>query len=266
MDARELYTAGDLEGAIAAITEVVKKKPADTTARGFLCELLCIAGELERADKQLEIVTNQSAEVAVGVSLVRQLVRAETLRAEFHRDGRVPGFLGEPTEELSLRIEASVHLRAGEGPEAADALGRAEELRPHPTGTMGGSSFDDFRDLDDLTAGVLEVLTSTGKYYWIPWHRVRSLSPRKPERPIDLHWLPVELDVADGPDGVVYLPAIYPGDDGGALRLGRETDWRRGAGDTVFGRGLRTFLVGDDDRTILQLERLEFTPVHGEGR
>lgn len=260
MDARERYAAGDLSGAIEAMVADVKKHPSDTVMRGFLCELLCIAGELERADKQLEVVTAQSVEAAVGVTLTRQLIRAETARREFHRDGRVPSFLGEPTEELEARMQAAVHLRAGQGAEAAAALARAEELRPKPGGTMGGESFDDFRDLDDLSAGLIEVLTSTGKYFWVPLSAVRSFAPRKPERPIDLCWLPVELDVAGGPDGVVYLPTTYPprDDDDDAARLGRITNWVAGEGDTMFGRGLRTYLVGDEDKTILELGAIEF--------
>ena len=31
-----------------------------------------------------------------------------------------------------------------------------------------GTAFDDLRDVDDLLAGSIEVLTTTGKYYWIP--------------------------------------------------------------------------------------------------
>ena len=33
---------------IAAATDEVRQRPTDLSARGFLCELLCFAGELER--------------------------------------------------------------------------------------------------------------------------------------------------------------------------------------------------------------------------
>ncbi|MEI7815483.1 MAG: type VI secretion system accessory protein TagJ, partial [Coriobacteriia bacterium] len=73
------------------------------------------------------------------------------------------------------------------------------------------------------------VLTSTGKYYWIPLEAVELAEFRPPERPRDLLWRPTHMVVTDGPDGEVFLPTIYPltfanGDD--QLRLGRGTDWR----------------------------------------
>ena len=47
-------------------------------------------------------------------------------------------------------------------------------------------SFADFRDLDDNTAEVLEVLTQNGKYYWIEMRRVQAIEFTVPERPLDL--------------------------------------------------------------------------------
>ena len=73
---------------------------------------------------------------------------------------------------IELHLEASICLREGDQAKAAQLLAEAEESRPHPTGTCDGKPFDDLRDLDDLVAPVFEVLTSTGKYYWIPMERV----------------------------------------------------------------------------------------------
>jgi type VI secretion system protein ImpE len=47
--ANDLFREGRLEAAIAQQTEEVKNKPADVTARIFLFELLCFAGNYERA-------------------------------------------------------------------------------------------------------------------------------------------------------------------------------------------------------------------------
>ena len=90
--------------------------------------------------------------------------------------------------------------------------------------------FYDFRDVDDLYAGFFEILTTTGKYFWIPTERVASLEFHPPRRPRDLAWRRATISVTDGPDGEVYLPAIYDcaepdlADD---LRLGQATDWSR---------------------------------------
>ena len=47
--ARDLYTAGKLAEAIEAATAEVRSRPTDHSARGFLAELLCLSGDIERA-------------------------------------------------------------------------------------------------------------------------------------------------------------------------------------------------------------------------
>ena len=84
-----------------------------------------------------------------------------------------------------------------------------------------------------MTASFFEVLTSTGKYFWIPLERVELVEFRPPERPRDLLWRPVHMIVRGGPDGEVYLPVLYAGSAADAddqIRLGRTTEWRGDAG------------------------------------
>ncbi len=264
MTARESYEAGRLGDAVAAALAEVKQAPADTGRRAFLAELSCFAGDLERADRQLDLISDVEPQVAVGVSLFRQLVRAEQARQQLFAEGRVPELLGQPGPVLTLHLEASVRLRDGDAAGAAELLRQAEEQRPKVKGTCDGRPFDDFRDLDDLTAPVFEVLTSTGKYYWVPVERVESVEFRTPQRARDLLWRRARMIVRDGPDGEVFLPTLYAGtaqeaDDG--LRLGRATDWRGGGDGPVRGRGLRTYLVGEETPSILEIKELTF----GEG-
>ena len=79
------------------------------------------------------------------------------------------------------------------------------------TGTCDDQPFDDLRDLDELTASFFEVLTSTGKYFWIPLERVDTVEFRAWERPRDLLWRRAHMVVRGGPDGEVYLPVLYAG-------------------------------------------------------
>ena len=124
----------------------------------------------------------------------------------------------------------------------------------------GDVAFDDLRDVDDLLAGTFEVLTSTGKYFWIPTERVISAEFHPPKRPRDLIYRRVSMTVSDGPDGDVYIPAIYTGvdDTSEMLRLGRETDWQQAEGGPVRGVGQRVFLVGEEDVAIMELGALRF--------
>ena len=261
MKASELYASGKLEEAITAMNDEVRSRPSDVDARGFLIELLCIAGRAERADVHLETVARLDPKATLGVALIRHLIRAEQWRQQFHTEGRLPEFLTEPSDDLQLHLRASILLREGDGVEAARLLDEAEEKRPRIRGSSGGATFDDFRDLDDLTASFLEVLTSNGKYYWIPLERIVRIELHKPARPRDVIWRRASMSVRDGPDGEIYLPSIYApagADLEPAERLGRASDWTGGDGAPVRGRGLRTFLVGDEARTILELDEIEF--------
>ncbi len=268
--AREHFEAGRLGEAITAMNGEVKGHPADADRRGFLGELLCLAGNLDRADLQFDTIAQQEPRLAVGVSLIRQLIRGEQARRQFFVEGRLPELLGPPPEHLRLHIEASVLLREGAVAKALALLTKAEQIRPRLAGQSGEEAFDDFRDLDDLTAGFFEVLTSTGKYYVIPAERVISIEFRPIERPRDLLWRRAQMVVQDGPDGEVFLPATYPPpaaefaavlDD--AARLGRKTEWVGGDDQPVRGVGQRCFLLGEESFGILQLERLDFSPVAG---
>jgi len=261
MTPSELFQAGQLTDAIDAAVADVKKHPTDTSRRGLFCELLCFAGQWERADKQLDTISMQEPEAVVGLSVLRQLIRGEVARQQFYEEGRVPEFIGEPSPVLRLHLEASIALREGNAGEAADLLGQAEEQRARAGGTCDEQPFDDFRDLDDLTAPCFEVYTGTGKYYWIPLEQTDLIEFHAPERPHDLLWRRAHIVVNDGPDGEVFLPTLYPGtfhsDDDG-LRLGRGTKWTDQEGEPIRGCGLRMFLVGEEAKTIMELEQIQF--------
>jgi type VI secretion system protein ImpE len=263
----EHFEAGRLSDAVTAATEQVKDKPGDLSARWVLCEMLCFTGELDRIDKHLDLISNQFPKTVPTTALFRQLIRAETARQQVFSEGRVPEFLAEPSPDLQLRLAALVKFREGAMAEAADLIGRAERHASAAGGECDGRRFTEFRDLDDLTATVLEVLTSTGKYYWIPLGSVREVEFRKPTRARDFLWRQARLVVEGGPDGEVYLPALYPGSHASsndALRLGRATDWTEGEGGAVRGAGQRMFLVGEEPSGMLDLTRIAFDRADGE--
>ncbi|GAC1346825.1 MAG: type VI secretion system accessory protein TagJ [Acetobacteraceae bacterium] len=260
--AGSLFRAGKLTEAIAAGNAALRKSPTDLGARILLAELLVFAGNLERADVMLDAAGDLDPALAVVVAEFRQLVRGEVARRQLFRDGRVPEFLGEPTAAQRAALAALVAVRAGDAAEAGRLAEQAESERVHPSGVADGKPFDDLRDTDDLLATCLEVITTTGKYFWIPPERVLSIELHPPKRPRDLYWRRASMQVANGPDGDVYMPAIYPADGelSETLRLGRETDWRQ-AGDQgpMRGFGAVTMLVGEEACTLMELTSLTFT-------
>ncbi len=262
MKALELLNQGQLDEAIASAIEFVRESPKSTGARESLAEMFCLRGELDRADKQLETALQQDPGSALNMVLLRQLIRAETARREFWKQGRLPEFLAEPGPEIQQRLLAVVALQAGRLGEAREILDAVEDQRPAVAGTCDGQAFADFRDLDDVCAGVFEVLTSTGKYYWIPVGRVESLVFTPVARPRDLIWRQCQMSVEDGPDGVVFLPVIYPATPADAplpLRLGRETQWAEAGDGPVQGLGQRVFGCDDRDLPILSAGEVTFS-------
>ena len=257
MNAQALFQAGRLADAIEAMNAEVRSSPADPDKRGFLADLLCIAGNFERADTQLDAITKVLPGAVAAIALTRQLVRAEQWRQQCFVEGRVPEFLGPPDERLQLHLRAMLLLREGDESGAAQLTRSAEELREHPRGTHAGQAFDEFRDCDDLCASFFEVLTSTGKYFWIPMERVKRLEPKPIERARDLLWQRARMEVDGGPDGEVFLPGIYaPTPTDATEQLGRVTEWTDA--EPIRGRGQRTFLVGEEPLTLRELGDLVF--------
>lgn len=253
--------AGELDEAIGLMNAEIRANPKDTNRRAVLVELLCFAGNLERADTVLDAISTVDPGAAVGVAMVRQLVRAEQARQQFYSDGRVPEFVKKPGGAMELELRAAIAQREGASAEAASLLAEAEAIRLRAPGTLDGVAFDDFRDLDDLSAAHFEVLTATGKYYWIPVESITSLEFRPPGRRRDLLWRRAAMAVTEGPDGEVFIPAIYPFRGAAATprhRLGYATDFLGEETGPKFEIGLRTLLVGEEGRTILELGKLEF--------
>jgi type VI secretion system protein ImpE len=260
MTAKQLFEAGQLAEAVSAAVDEVKKRPMDESCRWFLCELLCFTGDLDRADKQLDLIASQDPKALAGVALFRQLVRAELARQEVFRQGRVPEFLGAPDPVLRAHVAALIELRSGNELKAGELLSQAQGHAHPAPGVCDGAPFDDVRDLDDSCGPFLEVLTSTGKYYWVLFSTIESLEFRPPKRPRDLVWRQTDLSVNGGPNGEVYIPCLYAGTAASAdnqLKLGRATDWI--GENPVRGVGQRMLLVGETDKSILEITKIDFT-------
>jgi type VI secretion system protein ImpE len=257
--AGDAFRAGDLAGALAAATAAVKAAPTDSDARWLLAELMLFAGEAERADRMLDAAALREPNPAV--LEFRRLLRAEVVRAQVLREGRAPKYQGDdatPAQQAALR--ARILLRAGDLAGATAAAAEVEALRPRASGRHGDLGFDDLRDADDLLAAEIEVLTTAGEHMLVPVERLRSLAFDPPRRPRDLFWRRCTIELKDGTEGVVFLPALYLGpqaETDPGLRLGRATDWTEGEGP-VRGRGQRVLLVGEEALPIASATTLVF--------
>jgi type VI secretion system protein ImpE len=257
--AGDAFKAGDIEGAVAAATAAVKAAPREAGARWLLAEMLVFAGEFERADRSLDAVLEETPSPTV--MEFRQLIRGEVVRRQVLTEGRVPKFQGEdPTDAQKAAAQAVTLLRAGDQAGAAAAAAEVESLRARVSGKAGDVAFDDFRDVDDVFAAMIEVHTAGGEYMWVPTERLRALSFDAPKRPRDLYWRRATIEMKDGQEGVVYIPVVYPWtakDMPNPLRLGRGTEWQETPG-LVRGLGGREFLVGEEAKTLAEFDELIF--------
>lgn len=259
MEALKLLNEGKLDEAVAAATDAVRNAPANTALREILCELFCLQGDLLRADKQADTILVQEPQAAVTASLLRQLIRAETMRQECWREGRVPEFIGEPDEVCKRTLASMVAVRAEDPAVAMEELNQLADGMPELSGTCNSIPFEGFRDLDDMLLGVMEVLTSTGKYFMVPFSRIVSAEFAPVARPRDLLWRQCEMTVEDGPHGVVYIPSLYIDTDqseDSPLRLGRATEWIETPEHPVRGLGQRLFAAGDLEIGVMDIESL----------
>lgn len=192
-----LYAAGQLGAAIEALGVELRNFPADAQRRTFLFELLTFAGDWSRAQKQLDVLAKNGHMAEAGTMLYRSAIEAERVREHMFDTGDFP-----------------------------------TTAAPSPvSGTLNGEPFASIEDADPRLGARLEVIAG-GRYLWIPFAHLATLSMTPPARLRDLHWAPAQLrtgpSVADKELGEILLPALSVGAWRHAedeIRLGRATDW-----------------------------------------
>jgi type VI secretion system protein ImpE len=266
MTAQESFNAGDLSSALEATGAEVRSKPADQKKRTFLFELLCFAGELERAGKQLEVIAQQGADADLAVQGYRNALQAETARRQVFSDNRIPGFPKEIPTYAALHLKAIHCLRDGQTSEARPLLEEASGSYPSLRGQLNGLPFESLSDCDDLLGPFLEVLVGSN-YCWIPWESIQSVSIVEPKYLRDLIWIPASIELTFGPLGEVLLPCLYPGshlspDD--QIKLGRLTDWRSDVEGLSLGLGQKLLTADDQEFPLAEIRQIEFEATGGE--
>jgi type VI secretion system protein ImpE len=235
MNPQELYRAGRLTDAIKALSAELRDNPTDIRRRTFLFELLCFAGEYERADKQLEVLAQAGPQSEMGVLVYRSALYAERQRQDLFERGEFPS--------------------------------QSDEEQPNRGGNVNGKSFDFFSDADPRIGAKLEVFAA-GNYLLLPLEHVASIEIPAPTRLRDLIWSSASVRTTPSFKGTelgeVMLPVLAPfswrhPDE--AVRLGRMTVWEKAEGheyQVPFGQ--KMWMVDDEDISFLELRSLEFNP------
>ena len=260
MQAKEFLAAGQLSAAIEQLNQEVRSHPTDLQRRTFLFELLCFAGDYQRAERQLDVLARQGPTADIGAQVYRNILTAEQARHRLFSDGLCPDFLGDIPPYVHFHLEALNRLREHRPVEAMALLEQSENTRPRLHGQLQGQSFDDFRDGDDILAPVLEVIMQA-HYVWVPLAQIKRLEIVAPQHLRDLLWLPASLEMHTGPVQPVFLPVLYVDSsqhDDERVKLGRMTDWLMSEDGPVRGVGQRLFFANAQDRALLTVRELTF--------
>lgn len=229
MKARALYEQGRLDEAVEVLGQELRDDPTDVRKRTFLFELLCFAGDRDRAEKQLDVLARGGQDAEMGALLYRAALHADGEREQKFRDEDFP---------------------------------RGEEGPPPVRGTLNGDAFDSLEDADPRIGARLEVFAG-GQYTWLPLEHVSSLQVEEPKRLRDLLWVPARVQA--GPEleslelGEVLLPVLSPltGESSeDAIRLGRVTDWAETSDGLPYPVGQKLFLVDGEAVPILEIREL----------
>ncbi len=229
MNAAELYRAGQLQQAIDALGAELRSNPTDAQRRTFLFELLCFAGQYDRAEKALDVLASGGKEASMGALLYRSALHATRLREEQFASG---------TALLSARPDDRV------------------------TGSINGTRFERLADGDPRLGARLEVFAA-GQYMWIPFAHIESIRIEPPKRLRDLLWVPALVKTGPAFQGMelgeILIPVLTPGaseEEDDKLRLGRLTEWVRLEGGDIVPVGQKILVADETEYPLLEVREL----------
>jgi type VI secretion system protein ImpE len=259
MTAEDLIKAGKLNEALASLQESIRANAADPRLRVFLFQLQCVLGNWEKALTQLKVLADLNPETHMLARIFGPVVNCEIFRAEVFQGKRTPIFFGEPMEWLGLLLRANEHVARGEFAAAQPLREQAFEAAPATPGTLNGKPFEWIADADSRLGPVLEVILE-GKYYWVPFCRVKKIVMEKPSDLRDLVWKPAVFVWTNGGEASGHIPTRYPGSESSAdnaLRLARRTDWTEQEGGSCLGIGQRILATDADELPLLECATID---------
>ena len=244
-----LVREGKLSDALAWCATQLQDEPLNFDIRGVYSELLCINGELDKADKQLDFMVQKKPELAVGAVNLRHLIRAQQARLDFYQGKAIPKLFHDADEMDRIFLEMHVALLESDNDKAADLAKKMEELRAQ-------TSQEDtavIRDLDDSLSPYLEVLGTNGEFYLANFNEIEMLKVEPIESFLENIWLRVEIIIKDGPSGTAHLPLVYANSTTDIEKLGQVSDWEELGDELTIGKGMKMLFVNDEAITISNL-------------
>jgi type VI secretion system protein ImpE len=259
MTAEECLREGDLDGCLRELQSQVRKDPAKATYRVFLFQLFAVMGAWDRALTQLNVVGELDAAALPMVQTYREALQCEALREAVFKGERAPLIFGEPTGWLALLLEAARLDAAGDSGAAAAARAQALDEAPATPGTLNGEPFAWLADADNRLGPTLETVLN-GRYYWIPFFRIKRIEIEPPSDLRDRVWMPAVFTWSNDGQAAGLIPTRYPGtlaETNRALWLARQTEWIGDDAAAARPVGQRMFASDTDDYALLDVRTIE---------
>jgi type VI secretion system protein ImpE len=266
MQADELLREGDPKGALTHLQEIVRRDPSSSAFRIYLFQLLSINGAWDRAATQLGVLADMDPATEAMVRTYREALQCEALRADIFAGRKTPMIFGEPEPWAAWLTQAAMLDGQGKTAEAEALREKALEQAPAVPGSIDGQPFAWIADADTRMGPLLEAVVF-GKYYWIPFSRIKGLVFDKPTDLRDFVWTPTEFIWSNGGKAVGFVPTRYPGSessDDGLIRLARKTDWAQAGPATWLGSGQRMLATDAGEFALCDVRTIALDPP-GEG-
>ncbi len=264
--AEQTLKNGDPAAALASLQEQVRARPEDARLRVFLFQLLCVLGQWERALTQLNVATTLDAGTLAMAQVYGDAVRCEAVRRDVFDGRKSPMIFGQPEQWLALLIESLLVAGQGEASRAEDLRSRAFEEADASAGALNGQPFEWIADADSRLGPVLEAVIN-GRYYWVPFARLRQLTLEAPADLRDVVWMPAQLQFENGGESVALIPTRYAGSEtsgDGLLMLARKTEWQTMGEAAHRGLGQRILTTEAGDVPLMELRSLAIGAGAGE--
>jgi len=260
MTSEELLKEGRLDETLRSLQKVVRDDPANAKPRIFLFQLLSVLGDWKRADTQLQVLAEMDSDSMMLARIFGPILLCEAIRADVFAGKRTPIIFGEPPEWVGSLAEAMAFFGKGEFRAGAELRDKAFEAAPTSAGKLNGESFEWMADADERLGPVLEVILE-GRYYWIPFCRIRQVFIEPVTDLRDLVWAPAQFVWENGGQASGHIPSRYAGterSEDSSLKMARKTEWLNKAG-VHLGVGQRILATDAGEYPLLEIRKIEFT-------
>ena len=246
---------------LAEIQDRVRNAPSDPQHRIALVQLLCVQGQWERAQQQLQHLQKADQAFMRFSQTYAAAIRGEQLRAQVFIGEALP-YQQTATPEWVLRLANAF------GMERQKAFAAAQQERndaclaaPATAGEIDGHAFTWLADADPRLGPAFEAIID-GEYHWLASEMLSSVRFYPPQTMFDLIWRQAIITTCNGEELPALIPARYPGSESGADQhaLGRATDWLEYRQEIWHGQGQRMLASDADDYSLLAITSLQFIP------